>query len=203
MSRSFITVFMAFALLGATACSDDSGSESSETSEPPVSDPAVPGVTSPDDLPIGTEEDLRAAMTESISSPTGTTPFDDATTECLVDAIIDSIGYDRLIELGVRPGNVSDAQPLSGMSDAEKRAYLDAVAQCTSLRDLVIASFGLDPPFDECVEEAIPDEEVARAILLYTLEQNDPTAVPTGPVGDVFETLQSCQAELVPTDTTG
>ena len=189
-------------LLVAGACSDDgdSSADSADTSaadesSDPSTSPSVPAVATTEELPIGTEEDLRAALAESIASGPDTT-FDEATTACLVDSILASIGYDRLIELGVRPGNVENIDPVLAMTDEEKAAYVDALGTCTSLRDLAVTSLGFAPPLDQCIDDAIPDEAAARAILLYLLVDND-GAPPTGEVGEVFDSLEVCRSELL------
>lgn len=197
-----LTLLLAVLLL-AGACSDDNeGDSSADPSETSAADgssnpPAVPVAPTTEDLPIGTEEDLRAALAESIASGTGDTTFDEATTECLVDSIVGTIGYDRLIELGVRPGNVETIDPVLTMTEEEKVAYVDALGTCTSLRDLAVASLGFTPPLDQCIDEAIPDEARARAILIYLLANDDSGAPPTGEVGEAFDSLEVCRSELL------
>jgi hypothetical protein len=190
-------------LLVAGACSDDgdSSADSADTgaaneSSDQSTSPSVPAVATNEELPIGTEEDLRAALAESIASGPGDATFDEATTECLVDSILAGIGYDRLIELGVRPGNVENIDPVLAMTDEEKAAYVDALGMCTSLRDLAVMSLGFAPPLDQCTDDVIPDEAAARAILLYLLAGNDGTP-PTGEVGEVFDSLEVCRSELL------
>ena len=114
-----------------------------------------------------------------------------------MDSIIGSVGYDRLIELGVRPGNVDQIDPIVTMTDEEKAAYVDGLGTCTSLRDLVVQSLGVAPPLDQCIDDAIPDEATARVVLISLLAGNDTGEPPTGEVAEVFDSLEVCQSELV------
>ncbi len=173
----------------------DAGTETADTSAEATTGPPDPPVATTEELPIGTEDELRQALAASIAS--GGATYDESTTECLVSAIIDGIGYDRLIELGVRPGNVDDVDPILDMTDAEREAYVDALGSCTSLRDLAIASLGFAPPLDQCIDRTIPDEETARALLLYLLSSPDTSPPPSGVVGEVYDSLEICQSELL------
>ncbi len=197
-------VFGSLLLLG--ACSDDgdspeaadteaAGTETADTSAEATTGAPDPPVATTEELPIGTEDELRQALAASIAS--GGAAYDEPTIECLVAAIIDGIGYDRLIELGVRPGNVDDVDPIIEMTDAEREAYVDALGSCTALRDLAIQSLGFAPPLDQCIDRTIPDEETARALILYLLSSPDTTAPPTGVVGQVYDSLEICQSELL------
>ena len=196
-------VFAAILLLG--ACSDDDGTDGdadtgaveSDPSESSTTGPTDPAVSTTEELPIGTEEDLREALAASIASGEAGGIYDEATAECLVSGIIDGIGYDRLIELGVRPGNVDDVDPVLDMTNAEREVYIDALAACTSLRDLAIQSLGFAPPLDQCADRTIPDEETARALLLYLISSPDPSEPPSGVVGQVYDSLEICQSELL------
>lgn len=201
-----------FGALLLVACSDDDDNTADESItedtgaiDTGVSDPSAeepngppdPSVASTAELPIGTEEDLREALAASIASGAGAGAYDEPTTECLVTAIIDGIGYERLIELGVRPGNVDDIDPVLAMTDDEREAYIDALGSCTSLRDLAIQSLGFAPPLDQCIEQSIPDEQTARAVLLFLISSPDTTAPPSGVVGEVYDSLEICQSELL------
>lgn len=206
-SRCLLPVLFG-ALLIAGACSDDddtaadsdtaaTDTSSADTSSEATTDPPDPAVPTTEDVPIGTQEDLREALAASIASGAGGGTYDEPTTECLVTAIVDGIGYDRLIELGVRPGNVEQIDPILGMSEDEKTAYIDALGTCTSLRDLATQSLGFAPPLDQCIDQTIPDEETARAVLIYLLVNADTTTAPTGVVGEVYDQLEICQSELL------
>ena len=200
-ARFSLLTLLVLVVLVAAACSDDGDDsaepDGSDTTQETREEPAVPSVPTTDELPIGTEEDLKAALAESIAPVGGDTEFDEATTACLVDSILESVGYDRWIELGVRPGNVATVDPLSGMTEEEKIAYIDALAACTSLRDLAVATLGFAPPLDQCIDDAIPDEAAARAILIYLLASDDTGAPPTGQVGEAFDSLEVCRSELL------
>jgi hypothetical protein len=194
-------------LFVAAACSDDgdSSSDSDGSADTGVAEEVADGSTTTsapvvpttEDLPIGTEEDLRAALAESIASGSGDTTFDEATTQCLVDSIVGGIGYDRLIELGVRPGNVENVDPVLTMSEEEKAAYVDALGACTSLRELVVMTLGFTPPLDQCIDDAIPDDATAGVILLFLLNSTGSTEPPTPQVGEVFDSLEVCRSELL------
>ncbi len=195
-------LFGALLLIG--ACSDDGDSApdtgdtgTTGTTAEATTGPPDPPVATTEELPIGTEDELREALKASIASGADGSTYDEPTTECLVTAIIDGIGYDRLIELGVRPGNVEQVDPILTMTDDEKAAYIDALGSCTSLRDLAILSLGFAPPLDQCIDQTIPDEETARAVLLFLLVSPDSTAPPTGVVGEVYDSLEVCQSELL------
>jgi hypothetical protein len=197
-------LFGAILIAGACSGDDDDAADSDDgaTTDTSAADTSSEGtaaapVPTTKELPIGTEEDLREALAASIAS--GDATYDAATTECLVTAIVDGIGYDRLIELGVRPGNVEQIDPILNMSDEEKIAYIDALGTCTSLRELAVQSLGFAPPLDQCIDQTIPDEETARAVLTYLLVDaaNDAAAPPTGVVGAVYDSLEVCQSELL------
>lgn len=111
-----------------------------------------------------------------------------------MDSIIGSVGYDRLIELGVRPGNVDQIDPIVTMTDEEKAAYVDGLGTCTSLRDLVVQSLGVAPPLDQCIDDAIPDEATARVVLISLLAGNDTGEPPTGEVAEVLTRSRSARA---------
>ncbi len=199
-------LFGALLLVGACSGDDDDtaavpedtgGAGATDTSDAATTGPPDPPVATTEDLPIGTEEDLREALAASIGSGAGGGVYDEATTECLVTAIVDGIGYDRLIELGVRPGNVDQADPIRGMDDDEKAVYVDVLGSCTSLRELAIQSLGFAPPLDQCIDQSIPDEATARAVVLFLLSADERTEPPTGVVGEVYDSLEICQSELI------
>lgn len=147
-----------------------------ETGEPPVPVP-VGGV---DDL-----EELRKVLVAD-SRAGGYGPAQD---RCIVDAVLDTLGVDRLAEIGVTVESPEFVGQQYRLTDEENEAVLDAMGGC-DLRSRWRAAY-LEERTEACVLGRItPDEEWAAV-------EYDLTGVSADALTPIWEAEVACADEAV------
>ncbi len=127
-------------------------------------------------------EALVVALAES--NDDGTTPPEVA--RCQAEAIVNSIGFERLTDLGLTVSTVDEFTPgESDMTSAERDAYIDSIGGCTALKRFAIDFFlvGID---SGCLEAALTDDDAWRYLRAWIEPVDSP----------LFETPADIQAKI-------
>jgi hypothetical protein len=117
-----------FVLMGNDDDGDDTATDGQETTTTAAgTDPTDPGTTAP---PDGGESGgaLVDAMAEGILSSSGGV-LNEEEAQCMAQAMIDEVGVDRLVELGLE-ANDGSSDPLDSLTSEEQDAVYGAVLGC-------------------------------------------------------------------------
>jgi hypothetical protein len=117
-----------FVLAGSDDDGDDTATDGQEetTTTAGGSDPTDPTTTAPDGGGEGGA--LVDAMAEGILQSSGGV-LDEAEAQCMAQAMIDEVGVDRLIELGLEASDGS-TDPLESLTSEEQDAVYEAMFDC-------------------------------------------------------------------------
>ncbi len=143
-----------------TASEVDDGTDSAA---PQRSAPEFPeqGVV-PDTLLV---EGLRFDLTERPADPDFWTPPGDEA-ECTAERIVETVGAERLSELGYRPGTPGASVNDLALSEAERTAVVDAVVDCVDMSEAVGAMFfgngRIPATVASCLADGLGDKELLR-----------------------------------------
>jgi hypothetical protein len=178
---ALIAAAAALSLLAAACGGGGSGdAESTTTAIPSTSSSSTTTTSTPDG---GARDEYVAAFAEFFGSdaPPGVTEADIA---CAAEGMVDAIGVDRLVELGITPDDLANATDFSDFDEQptldEARAIVDAIYECIDIA-AVFAGFiaaelqgalgGGEPEADllDCFGSALGDEATLRDFLARSL----------------------------------
>lgn len=95
-------------------------------------------------------------------------PSDEA--GCAAERIVETVGDDRLVELGYRPGVSGASLNDLDLTDDERERIVDAVAECVDMVEAVAAMFygdgRLDPQVATCLSEGLGDAAQLRPFVV-------------------------------------
>lgn len=90
--------------------------------------------------------------------------------DCAAEAIVDSVGVDRLSELGYRPGVSGASLNDIELSDDERNDVADAVEECVDMVEAVAAMFYGDgriaPTVASCLADGLGEDDQLRPFVV-------------------------------------
>lgn len=160
--RKILPVLVALAVLAA-ACGDgdDGGSSDRSSGEQAVSDA------------------IAAAI---LADAEPGDPYGEKEARCMGDSLVDELGLDRLLALGISADSVDSPEEfLRGAPNADVEAFIDITLDCVDFRDVFVEGMGADVSTEsaECIADGISDDMLrSMAMMGISGEEFDPTADP-------------------------
>jgi len=157
MRRLTALVLSGFLLVTAS-CGDDDGGEGDLSSEE--------------------QEFVDAAMAEYDAEEAAPLTEDDA--RCIVQSMVESVGVDRLDELGITPeqfGSQDDAPFPEGLTEEEANGVVDGFEGCIDLSGLFLDGMAEDETLSaeakECLADAFDEDTIRRIFVTMLTEGED------------------------------
>jgi hypothetical protein len=183
--RSFLLV-IGVLLTFAAGCGDDDTESGGGDGGSDLSDEEQAYV---DEAVEGFDPDRDAPMTE-----------DDA--RCIATSMVETLGVDRLEEMGLTPESfASDAElPDGAVSEADARTMVDGISDCIDLRELFLAGFtedeSLSPEAVECLSEQFDEDLVTRSMVVLLSEGEDALSETSGVGAEMMQAFLACPGVL-------
>ncbi|MFP5255839.1 MAG: hypothetical protein ACLGI8_08340 [Acidimicrobiia bacterium] len=152
------------------------------------------------DLSSDEQEYVDAAMAEF--DPEQAEPLTEDDARCVVTSMVDSLGVDRLEELGITPASfgTDDAPFPEGLNEDEANDLVDGFDSCIDLPALFTEQMAADPSIDdetkECLEGAF-DEDTIRSLFVTMLTEGE-DALQEDPelLQELMSILQECPGAM-------
>lgn len=190
----------AAAVLAFSAC----GGDAEEADDPIVTDDDAE-TDETDESNAGDDPDRQAYLDVAVAAFDGQLPIDPEAVECFAGAFIDAIGVDNLVEAGVSPEELNEADSLDELGVEVEDGATDRAAEnlgdCEIDYASILATVAADgeaasPEAIECLEGELDSDALDRALagaFVSTLTGEEPGAdLPT--LGQ--PAIAACAAEL-------
>ncbi len=115
----------------------------------------------------GGDSALRDAIAESILDDSRDSGPSEDEAKCIADAALDTLGTDRLVDLGVTVEAVEEGMefPEDELSDEETEAYVNASLDCVDTSSLIVDEMVADGVSEEdakCIAENLDEDLFAK-----------------------------------------
>jgi hypothetical protein len=177
-----LTPIVLSGLLFIAACGDDDGGGGS-------------------DLSAEEQEYVDAAMAEF--DPAEAEPLTEDDARCVVTSMVESLGVDRLEELGITPETFGDddgAPFPEGLTEDEANSVVDGFDGCLDLSALFAESMAGDPSIDdetkECLADAFDSDTVRRIFVTMLTEGEDALGDNPELMQELMGIFQECPGAL-------
>lgn len=180
--RKLTSIAISSLLLFAAACGDDDGGGSGDLSGPE-------------------QEFVDAAMAEF--DPAEAEPLTEDDARCVVTSMVDSLGLERLEELGITPdsfGSDEGAPFPENLDEDEANDVVDGFEDCLDLGALFAESMASDDALDEetrdCLADAFDKDMVRRLFVTMLTKGEDALEEDPELLGDILGVFAKCPGAL-------
>ena len=186
--RSWLLV-IGVVLAFAAGCGDDDSESEGSTDTASESDLSDEEQAYVDEAVNGFDAERDAPMTE-----------DDA--RCIATSMVQTIGVDRLEEMGFTPESFSEDGdlPEGAVSEADAEVIVSGMADCIDMRELFLAGFtedeSLSPETIECLTERFDEDLVTDLMVVLLSEGEAGLSETSGPGAALMEAYTACPGVL-------
>ena len=192
--RSWLLV-IGVVLVFAAGCGDDDSESEGSTDAASENEPEGAGDLSDeeqayvDEAVNGFDAERDAPMTE-----------DDA--RCIATSMVQTIGVERLEEMGFTPESFSEDGdlPEGAVTEADAEVIVSGMAECIDMRELFLAGFtedeSLSPETIDCLTEQFDEELVTNLMVVLLSEGEAGLSENTGPGAELMEAYTACPGVL-------
>ncbi|MGV3759402.1 MAG: hypothetical protein ACO1PW_07635 [Actinomycetota bacterium] len=153
------------------------------------------------DLSSAEQEYVDAAMAEF--DPEEAEPLTEDDARCVVTSMVETLGTDRLEELGITPetfGSEDGAPFPEGLSEDEANGVVDGFDDCLDLGALFTESMAADDSIDdetkECLADAFDGDVIRRLFVTMLTEGEDALSDDPELLQEFMTILQECPGAM-------
>ena len=169
-------VLLAAFALGAAGCGDDdpAADDGLDAAEQAYVDEALEGFDPEEEAPL-TEDDAR----------------------CIATSMVERVGVERLVEVGLTPESFSSDDELpDGLDVADAQTIVRGIKGCIDFRDLFLEGFAddgsLSAEAQACLAEQFDDDLVERTMVVLLSEGETALDDDSGVGGELTAAVKAC-----------
>ena len=143
------------------------------------------------------EQEYVDAALESFD-PAEEAPMTEDDARCIATSMVESLGVDRLEEMGLTPESFSEEGDLPevAVQPDEAEELVDGITGCIDIRDLFLAglneSGSLSAEAEECLAEAFDEDLVKRTMVVVLSEGGDALDEDSGVGAEMMQAFLAC-----------
>jgi hypothetical protein len=159
---------------------------------------AVAGCSDDDDGGGDASADEEAFVDEAMESfdAEAASPLTEDDGRCIVTAMVDAVGVERLEEVDVSPASFTEGDFPTAFTEGEAEAIVDGIGGCVDLRALFLRSMNEDPALSdqskECLAGEFDEALVDQLFVSMMTEVETPTNEQTPLMKAMTEAFLAC-----------